>query len=244
MPPAPTEGAQESLRGSRVGLILILLILLGVPAFVVSGLFRSVPIEPVIAGKQPGGMLHGVVREEGGVPVSNTPVRLYVIPVEPDGSPGRGSTRVESRIRTSDQGTFSLPAPPFKGHYQLSVGGELWQRATRQVSFVDKEGNERNPNPVEIVVRPGCLLHMEVSNADGVVGGEGEFTITGKPKADSWVELGSGPIDEKGRIFEGELRWGGLPPMDATIHITMDDGRTGEVKLTLAPGIVRKKVEL
>ena len=244
MPPSPPEENAEATRGTRASCILILLVLLGIPAIVVSGLLRSTPLEPVVAGSQPGGILHGRVIDASGAPVADAEVRFGVVPMERDGTPGRKASRIEARVRSASDGSFNISAPAFSGHYELSAGGDLWIRATRPVSLVDKAGKPTDPGVVDLVVEPGCLLRIEVADGSGAVSGSGKFSITGKPDSRGWLGIPRAPVDVQGRITDGLLEFGGLPPMNATVKVFMDDGRSGELILTLSTGIVREKIEL
>ncbi len=243
MPPTPPEEAE---RGStpRIVTVLLLILLIGLPVLVASSLFvRSGPMR-VVDAAQPGGVIRGRVVDPEGRPVAGANVMLWLASVDKGGSSTTATMAEIPPAISGADGSFEFQAPAFDGHYQVVAQSDLWIGARESLTLVDSDGEALEPGETVLTVEPGCLLRIELVDSTGAALGNGDYTLSGEVETGLLFGLLGGTRSSSGSIHGGLLEIGGLPPMEATIAIEMDDGRTAELVLPLAPGIVRDRIEL
>lgn len=243
MPPSPPEAPDKEPASRLVG-ILLLILLVGLPVLVVSGLFVRVGPVRVVDGMQPGGAIVGRVVDPEGYPVAGVNVLLWLAEISEDGSIAAHADEETAPVVTDADGRFELNVPPFEGHYEIVAEGDLWVGASKGVTFVDRDGDPYDPGEIELTIEPGCLLRLELVDETGAPLGNGDYTLTGKADTGPLFGLLGARRHSRGSIHKGVLEIGGVPPMEATISIHMDDGRLVEITLPLTAGIVRDRIAL
>jgi hypothetical protein len=223
--------------GSKLKVVLLVVLLFGAPALVTAALLTSDFSGAVADGSQPGGVVRGVVVDADGHAIGGLEVELIGASTSGPRSDGPTST-------TAADGTFELRAPPLEGHYEIRSGGGDWQRAVQAYSFVDGNGKLVEPQPVRVVVHPGCRLELEFARANGRSAGEGEFTLQGKFGSGLFFGLVKPELKKAGAVRDGRLELSGLPPMKADIFVRMSTGETVELTLALTPGMNKKRIQI
>jgi len=224
--------------------VLLLLMLIGLPLLVVSGLFVKAGPARVVDGPQPGGVLAGRVVDAEGRPIVGVNLMLWLAEPADDGGFSASTAPKAAPLMSDEQGRFALTAPAHTGHYQVVAEGDLWVGARKSITLIDSDGGAHDPGEIELVLEPACLLRLELVDSDGERVGRGEFELRGNLEGGPLFGLLGGKQSIRGTILDGMLERGGLPTMEATISIEMDDGKTAEITLPLAPGIVRDRIEL
>lgn len=218
--------------------------LIGLPIFVMSGLFVSAVPGRVVEGAQPGGLIQGRVVDAEGRPLADIEVSLQL--AQSDGG-GAFSTSDESNlapVTTGSDGRFEFAAPAHEGHYRVVTKADLWVGAGKSVTFVDREGNAYDPGELEITLEPGCSLRVEIVDASGAPAGSGAYRLSGEFTGGPFFGLLGGKSSMSGSIRGGVLELPGLRPMEATILIEMDNGNTATIGIPVEPGVVLRKLEL
>lgn len=231
--------SSPSKSGSRLKLVLLVLLLFGAPALVVFSLFdarRQALVAPEIDGEQPGGGIEGLVRSEDGVGLAGERVELLLVPEDGE--------RVSAAVTRSDQlGRFLFDAPPLRGHYELVAGGGTWQTARQPFSFVDRAGERAAPRPLVLELVPGCRLELRFARADGGPAQEGEYTLRGELGERYFFGLVRTELRRTGKFSAGELVLDGLPPMKAELDVRLSSGAQIDLALELVPGESAKRIE-
>lgn len=229
---------ERSTVGRRLSILLLLLIVFGAPALVTTSLVTQDIMGEVTRGDQPGGTLSGVVVDAEGEPIASHTVALWLVPMSGDASEGPSTT-------TDAEGRFALAAPPVVGSYVLRAGGELLQRATKGISFLDPKGETIEPKPVTLELLPGAVLELDFVDADGEAATDGSFTFEGTRLQGGFL-LGFVPYPVKGSgsFSEGHLRIDGLPPAEGTLDVEFDSGETVALDLRIEAGLNESRVEI
>ena len=224
--------------GSKIKILLLVLLLFGAPALVTSALITADYGHQVTAGAQPGGTIRGAVHDEAaGRELSGVRVQLaFVSELE--------EKKIGAKTSTDASGRFEIAAPPCQGHYELWVGGGDWQTTAQGVSFLDRSGNTIEPKPVRIVLQPACRLELDFVHPDGRPPGNGEYTLGGEFGSGFLFGLVKPRLRKSGTIHDGALDVDGLPPMKADVSAQMESGETVELTIELVPGPNKKRIEL
>lgn len=233
-PPEP-EGSRLK---RRLSLLLLLAIVFGAPALVTTSLVTQELVGEVTRGEQPGGTIAGTIVDAEGRAVEGHAVVLWVVPnVE--------TPFVGSETATDVDGRFELRAPPVSGAYELRAGGELVQRVTKPVSFLDPKGATIDVRPVMLELLPGAVLELEFVRPSGDAGPDGSFTFEGAQTSGGLV-FGLVPysIRGSGPVTAGRLRIDGLPPMRAELAVLFDTGETAKLELRVESGLNASRVAL
>ena len=149
-PDAPSGGDGASGRAiperrHRLGPVLALLVLAGLP-FVCTGRILSDELGgPPPLGAQPGGRVAGRTIDTAGVALPGRRGRAVV------DRPAR-APRALRVLESGARGEFSFDAPALEGCYALRAGGGTHRRVERYVSLV---GGEESPE-LELELAPGA----------------------------------------------------------------------------------------
>ena len=243
MPPTPPEPEQRG-QTPRIVTVLLLILLIGLPVLVASSLFIQPGQVHVVDAAQPGGMIRGRVLDPEGGPVAGANVMLWLASVDGGGSSTTATMAEIPAAKSAADGSFELQAPAFKGHYQVVAESDLWIGSRKSLTLVGSDGKALEPEETLLTVEPGCLLRIELVDSNGDALGNGDYRLSGEVETGLLFGLLNGSRSSSGSIHDGLLEIGGLPAMEATIAIKMDDGTTAELVLSLAPGIVRDRIEL
>ncbi|MBK7642417.1 MAG: carboxypeptidase regulatory-like domain-containing protein [Planctomycetes bacterium] len=220
----------------RLRQVLIVAAFFGIPALLTLSLIGSDHAEDAQRGTQPGGVVHGRVLDPEGAALAGVPVVLILDPSEHAGSEDLSG----AETATAADGSFTLQAKPVDGRYTVLAGGGIWQHAARAYSFIGRDEKQE----FALRVQPGCELEVRFTRDDGGAVGPASYTFEGRAPA-SWLSLfGQPPLRRKGRIEDGELRIGGLPPMHAQLYVRFDNGHSLELALELEPGHTLKNIQL
>lgn len=223
--------------GSKLKLVLLVLLLFGVPALVTVALITSDFSGQVAQGAQPGGEIRGEVLDPGGHGVAGVDVELVLIQ-------SGGTQELGPNTKSDAQGAFALTAPPCNGHYEVRAGGALWQRIVTAVSFLDRNGEPRARESLSLELQPGCQLELTFARVDGRPTGDGEYQLGGEFGSGYLFGLVKPWLEKKGAIKDGAMSVGGLPPMKVQVTANMATGETVELTLELVVGMNRKRIEL
>lgn len=215
-------------RRPRLGVVVLLLVLAGMPFILTSRLLSSEFSKEAPIGTQPGGRVAGRLVDVAGVSLAGLQVELWLVDAG-------GGTELHDRMSSGRGGEFSFEVPALEGCYLLRTGGGTHRRLERFVSLVGRE----QVSDLELELAAGCTLTVVIESEPPVLGGRAVLTgrLSNGPLF-GLVPLELRPIE---RRFKGaEVSIDGLPPLDASVRIELDGGRRIEFDIELSPGETRR----
>ena len=225
---------------SKIVVLLLLLFIFGVPALVTAGLLFAGPrvVASVPDGKQPGGEFEGRVVDGEGDPIAGMKVRVFL-------RDEAGAMDEIDALTTDGDGKFQGTVPEHEGHYLVDAGGVgTWQGTGHAFSFLDREGNPHELRPIELELRAGAHLVLELVDGSGDPMGDGELRMEGRFSSPYLFGLVDGSLSSSQSIRAGRIEMEGLPaPMETKIHITLDSGESAELELQVQPGRQVERIE-
>ena len=217
------DPTQPGARPPRVGIVLMVMVLLGLP-FVITSQVLQASLDLASAGEQPGGEIAGlVVTEDGREPLADVPVVLHATSGE--GSPSRELLRTT----TGADGRFSLLAPAFEGFYRVHVGGGELRRVVRNFSFLDGDGE------LDVELGPGAVLSISHERSVGGRITGGDIYLDAKLSSGSF-RFFSPTLRMEDRFEGSAVRIDGLPPISGRLRIELDGGEQVELEFELEEG--------
>lgn len=224
----------------RAGFFLLVALVLGLPALVMRGLLVTDLDLNATVGAQPGGVLRGRLVPRGDWPegtedeLGGHALELFTLDLE-----GNRTLVAES---TSDAGgAFRFDAPAVDGRYQVAAGGGVWQRVLREFSFLDRAGQLAPEREVELPLRPGCSLVVELESEPLVAG---TYDLSGELKEGAILGVLHSSIQRAASFEGGRIELDGLPPLKGVLRVFYGVGDELRFELDLDPGETQKWVEL
>lgn len=236
----PTLQAPEPSKRARIGFVLLVLLLFGVPALIALALGQAAVPPRATSGEQPGGSFQGLVTaEEGGEALAGVTVELLALSGhDPSGAPPvvLGEEPL-AKTKTGEDGTFTVVAPPHSGRYLIGVGGGLWQRSGKEVSFLDRKGEVIETPVIEFALRPACILEVAIVPAEGeLLPRGGQWSLTGATDQRFVLGLVPGQVRREGEFEGSSFLVDGIPPMKGTLQLEFDSGQRVTLELELNEG--------
>jgi hypothetical protein len=218
-------------------IVLLVLVLFGLPAIVTTALlFTNVKVS-VQDGPQPGGVVRGTVHDEEGKALAGIEVGAFAVSA-------KGLKAPLETTKTDASGAYQVTLPPFDGHYELSFVGPEWVELRVDHSFLDATGKAVEPGPMDVRLRAGSSLDVEVRRPGGQVAGRGSYELEGAPGGSFFAAWSGVRVARTGTFESGSFRIEGLPSMPARLLIRMDTGERTDSTLELTPGKNRHTVQL
>ena len=238
---SPERDSQETARPvRRAGFLLIVLLMLGLPALVMRGLLITDLDLNATVGSQPGGVLRGRLVPRGDWPegsegqLGGHALELSTLDL------GGGRARVAETISEAD-GSFRFDAPAVEGRYQVAAGGGLWQRVLREFSFLDRVGQLAPERELELPLRRGCALVVELQSEPKVAG---TYDLSGELKEGAILGVLHSTIQRVASFDDGRIEIDGLPPLEGVLRVFYGVGDELSFAVDLEPGETVRCVEL
>lgn len=237
-PSAPPPDAAP--RSSGVVLPLLIgcgaLLLVGTVCATLATFFLTARVaDPPSSGSQPGGEITGrVLPLEAARDVGTA--RLWH---------GQGwSSRSLETVSLDADGRFRFDAPPVEGYYAVSAGGGTWSLARGVVTMVDEQGATQAVEPLELVLRPACMLEVRVRRAGDESSPQGDVRFR-LERADGAL-FGLLPRTYSGTVglIDGVAILESMPEGEGELTVIMDDGATRSAPIELRLDDPHRVIEL
>lgn len=218
-------------------LLLIVLFLVGVPAVVTLLLLGDGQRGDVVYAQQPGGLVSGTVRDSGGRTLWDARVSAWSVDRE-------GGTRELVETRSQHDGAYEILLPAFDGRYELRFEASEHVDLRLPFAFVGAEAEPRAVQRVDVEMKPGARLDVEITRVSGRAVGRGRYEVSNAPSGGLFGGIGTTSVSRSGRFEGGVLTLDGLPPSSVRLFVQLESGETIEATLQLATGRNRHVVEL
>lgn len=218
-------------------LILIVLFLVGVPAVVTLFLLDNSGRHEAGFGRQPGGTVRGVVRDEDGRALWEASVSVFAI--TKDAPP-----RPLGDVRTKNDGGYELTLPPVEGRYELRVSASEHQEVRLPLSTTVPADAPAAALVQDVQLKLGALLTVEIQRANGRPVGAGRYELSSMPGGGLFTGFGGQPVVREGRFETGVFTIDSLPPAQVRLYVALASGETVESLLLLEAGKNRHRVDL
>ena len=216
---------------------LLVIVLFVLPAIIVVRMLAANSRAEVLDGPQPGGVVHGVVAGPQEVPASG------VIVVASDVA-GNVIGAELARTVTRADGAFELTLPAVEGRYLLRFTGADWQPSQIEFGWLLPGGEQQAPSELNVVLKAGCGLDVEIVGPDKLPVGSGRYQLTGIASGGLLGGFTQSRLSLSGRFEHGAFTVDGLPPERTRLQVRLENGDRVDAVLDLAPGRNRHKVEL
>lgn len=232
---------QQSARPvRRAGFLLLTLFVLGLPALVMRGLIDTDLDLHATVGSQPGGLLQGRLIPRGDWAgeaegrLGGHELELFTVDL----------SGVRTRVgatRSSADGSFSFEVPAVSGRYEVVAGGGLWQRVLREFSFLDRAGELAPERELELPLREGCALVVELQGDPPVAGA---YDLSGELKEGAILGILHPSFRREAEFEGGRIELDGLPPLSGVLRVFFGVGDELRLEVDLVPGETVRCVEL